>query len=89
MDTKSKDVNAAGVFERKLLRTMFGAIEGDNVYRKRYNDKLYKVYADEDIISNIKKRRLRCLGHMKKIDGTRMPLTILNTKPREKRRPRL
>ncbi|XP_070138511.1 uncharacterized protein [Drosophila bipectinata] len=49
------DGAALGVFERKILRKIFGPICVDDVYRIRYNHELYELYGDVDVA-----RRPRC-----------------------------
>lgn len=76
-----KEANAIGVFKIKILRAVFGAIQKNNEYRQRLNYDLYEEYADENIISPIKRWRLRWLDHIIRMHGTRMPLKILNSNP--------
>jgi len=54
--TKSKSNEARlGVFERKVLRAIFGPTNDNGEWRRKYNDELYTVYKDSDIITYIKK----------------------------------
>ncbi|XP_070137322.1 uncharacterized protein [Drosophila bipectinata] len=62
------DAAALGVFERKILRKIFGPICVDDVYRIRYNHELYELYGDVDVASRVKSRRLRWLGHVARMD---------------------
>ncbi|XP_051858122.1 uncharacterized protein LOC127565084 [Drosophila albomicans] len=56
------DAAALGVFERKILRKIFGPICVDDVYRIRYNHELYELYGDVDVASRVKSQRLRWLA---------------------------
>ena len=38
--------NALGVFERKILRQIFGAVNIGGEWRRRYNRELYQLYRD-------------------------------------------
>jgi hypothetical protein len=52
------------IFERKILRKIFGAVrEGDHC-RARYNNELYGLYREQDLVSYIKAGRMRCAGHV-------------------------
>ncbi|XP_060665319.1 uncharacterized protein LOC132797575 [Drosophila nasuta] len=59
------DAAALGVFERKILRKIFGPICVDDVYRIRYN---HELYGDVDVASRVKSQRLRWLGHVARMD---------------------
>jgi hypothetical protein len=53
-----------GVFESKVLRTIFGPMNDNGEWRIKYNDELYTQYKDSDIITYIKINRLRWAGHV-------------------------
>jgi hypothetical protein len=53
-----------GSFKRKILRKIYGALQIDGVWRRRYNQKLYSLFNDTDIIKRIKLNRLRLSGHV-------------------------
>ena len=58
------DESALGVFERKLLRKIYGPVIVNGEYRRRMNHELYELYCDIDIVKRIKISRLRWLGHV-------------------------
>ena len=58
------DAAVLGVFERKVLRKIFGHIGVSDDYRIRSNQVLYELFNDVRI--NI--QRLRWLGHVIRID---------------------
>ena len=60
----STDERALGVFERKVLRRIYGPICDTGVWRIRWNHELYELYGDIDIIRKVKIQRLRWLGHV-------------------------
>ena len=62
--TKNDEKRTMGVFERKVLRKIFGPVCVDGVYRRRWNNELYELYDDTDIVKRIKLQRLRWLGHV-------------------------
>jgi hypothetical protein len=58
------DEEALAVFERRVLRTIYGPIkEGEN-YRIRFNEELYQLYREADIVRHLKINRLRWAGHV-------------------------
>ncbi|WP_215796742.1 hypothetical protein, partial [Vibrio anguillarum] len=65
----TSDETALGVFERKVLRKIYGPLNiGNGEYRRRWNDELYDLYDDIDIVQRIKRQRLRWLGHVVRMD---------------------
>src|SRR6201990_2432916 len=69
------------VFERRILRTIFGGIQIENNWRRRFNHELYELYAEPDIVKYIKTNRLRWFGHVLRMDEERVPLKMLNGHP--------
>ena len=59
-----KDACLLRIFERQVLQTIFGAIKENGVFRRLYNHELEAIYGKPGIISDIKRNRLRWLGHM-------------------------
>ena len=40
-----------GLFERKVLRCIFGAKQENEIWRKRYNYELYETFNDSNIVT--------------------------------------
>ena len=57
-----------GVFERKVLRAIFGPTNDNGECRIKYNDKLYTLYKDSDIITYIKISSLIWAGHVIRLE---------------------
>ena len=57
-----------GVFERKVLRAIFGPTNDKGEWRIKYNVELYTLYKDNDIITYIKISRLRWAGHIIRLE---------------------
>jgi hypothetical protein len=53
-----------GVFERKILRIICGPICEEATWRSRYNEELYHLYDEIDLVTRIKITRLRWAGHI-------------------------
>lgn len=52
------------IFERKVLRKIFGPLNDRGMWRIRYNTEIYNLYKEPDIIKVIKASRIRWLGHL-------------------------
>ena len=57
-----------GVFERNILRAIFGPTNDNGEWRIKYNDELYTLYKDSDIITYTKIKRLRWAGHVIRLE---------------------
>jgi len=58
------DEHAIGVFERKILRAIFGPKKEEELYKCRSNIELYQLFREADIVKRIKVNRLRWAGHV-------------------------
>jgi len=52
------------VFERKILRRIYGLICEGAIWRSRYNEELYRLYDETDLVTTIRITRLRWVGHI-------------------------
>ena len=87
-----KDESVLGCFERKILPVIFGPVRIDGEWRRRYNDELYGLYSDTDLVSRIKVQRLRWLGHVERMDINAPARKVFESNPEGRRsrgRPRL
>jgi hypothetical protein len=58
------DERALGLFERKILGSIFGAVQDKGQWRRRYNFELYKLYDEPDLVKYIKINTLKWAGHV-------------------------
>jgi len=63
----SKDGNVLRIFERRTLRKIYSSVYDNDTWRTSYNNELYTVYDELDIVTVIKTGRLRWLGHLCKM----------------------
>ncbi|PSN43351.1 hypothetical protein C0J52_15555 [Blattella germanica] len=68
------------IFERKILRQIFGPVEENNEWRRRYNHELYELYKGPDIVGSIKIQRLHWAGHVLRAND-RMINKVFHAKP--------
>jgi hypothetical protein len=70
------------IFERKILRKIFGATQDENgIWRSRRNQELDELIRNADIVRFIKSRRMNWVGHVRRMEGGRIPRRILEWKP--------
>jgi hypothetical protein len=70
--TKS-DENLLRIFERKILRKIYGPVQEGDIWRIRYNEELNRLIEGKDIVKSIKAQRVRWLGHVKRMEAGAMP----------------
>lgn len=90
------DENLLLIFERKILRKIFGAVFENGTWRRRYNFELYSKYAEvakgKNVVTHIKIGRLRWAGHIARANENYPPKKMLMLQPggtRRRGRPKL
>jgi len=58
---------ALAVFERKILRKIYGPVKENKLWRIRRNDELEAVIKGENIVRFIKYQRIRWFGHKERM----------------------
>jgi hypothetical protein len=76
----AKDVNNIRIFERQILRKIFGSINIDNIWRIRSNMEIDKLIKCADILRSIKAQRIKWLGHIQRMDQARPTRKLLDWK---------
>ena len=61
------------VFERKILRKIYGPVKENELWRTRQNDELEATIKGENIVRFIKCHRIRWLGQIERIQDTAIP----------------
>ena len=69
------------MFDRRVLRCIFGAKQENGIWRKRYNHELYEIFNDSDIVVHIKVKKLAWAGHLMRMSDERTLKKIFNAKP--------
>jgi hypothetical protein len=67
-------------FERKILRRIYDPTQEEGCWRPRWNNELYRLYNDLNIVEDIKIRRLGWAGHIIRMEEERIPKKVLNGK---------
>jgi capsule polysaccharide modification protein KpsS len=82
---KETVIQKLSVFERKILRRIFGPTKENKIWRVKTNEKLYKLIKHKNITNYIKAQRLCWFGHVQRMPDTRTFKKIFNWKPLTKR----
>lgn len=88
---RNNEEQLLGCFERKILRTIYGGVNENDVWRRRYNHELYQLYKDPNIIKTIRINRIRWVGHVERSSDDSITKIIMNKRPdghRDTGRPR-
>jgi hypothetical protein len=75
-----------GGFERKILRRIYGPICEGTTWRSRYNEELYRLYDETDLVTTIRITRLRREGHIVRMQDNLPCKKITLDKPEGRRR---
>jgi hypothetical protein len=73
------------VFERKILRKIYGPVKEGDEWRIRMNHELQAIYEKPNIMGIIKSRRLGWYGHLLRMPPERMVSQIFHKIPANKR----
>jgi len=65
------------MFERKILQRIYGPTHERGCWRPRWNNELYSLYKEPNIVDDIKIRRLEWVGHIIRMEE-RIPKKVLN-----------
>ena len=68
-------------FERKILRAIFGPTKENDERRIKYNNELYELYGEPDIVIYIKVGRLQWAGHLIMMEDERPTKTAFQSNP--------
>ena len=82
---KETIINKLLVFERKILRKIFGPNNENGIWRIKTNQELDETIKHKNIINFIRAQRLSWFGHIERMQGTRMITAIYCWKPISRR----
>jgi hypothetical protein len=74
------DERGLRTWERKVLRKIYGPVYDNGIWRIRTN-KLTALYQGLNIVAEIKKARLRWLGHVERMSEERVIKKLYMSKP--------
>jgi hypothetical protein len=65
------------VFERKILRRIYGPVQDKGQWRSRYNKELYNLFKEPKLSTTIRIARLRWAGDVRRMDEEALPRRIM------------
>jgi len=71
-----KEEQAVLIFERKILRRIYGAKYENGEWKSRTNRELEEMSKGENIVKWIKGQMISWLGHLERMEEDRMPKKI-------------
>jgi hypothetical protein len=71
------DENLLRIFERKILRKIYVSVQEGDIFKIRNNEEFNRSINGEDIVNFIKPRRIRWLGHVKRMEVGAMPRKMM------------
>jgi len=77
----AKDENYLRIFERRILRKIFGPVNLENIWRIRNNIENDKLIEGADIVRVIKAQRIKSLEHVQRMNQARPTRKLLYWKP--------
>ena len=77
----AKCENSLRIFERQILRKIFGPVNIDNIWRIRNDVELDKLIEGADIVRFIKPQRIEWPGHIQRMDRARPTGKLLDWIP--------
>ncbi|GFV19163.1 uncharacterized protein TNCV_3223811 [Trichonephila clavipes] len=86
------DENKLSIYERKILRFIFGGIQENGTWQRGFNFELYQSFKESDIVNFVKIQTIKWAGHVVRIDEAHTTKKVFNAQPigtRRKGRPNL
>lgn len=80
------DEEMLSIFERKILRCIFGGINKNGQWLRRSNLELYRSYNEPDIIRFIKVQKIKWAGHLVRMEEDRIVKKTFDARPTGTRR---
>ncbi len=78
----TKNEQELEVFERKVLRRIYGPVNDNGQWRKLYNHEIKQIYQSPPITEYLRAQRLLWIGHVQRMNGSdRVPKKCLLGQP--------
>lgn len=74
------------VWERKILRRIFGGVKMEGIWRRRTNAELEELFQEPSIKVMVQRNRLRWLGHMYRMKEGELAKTVFKLEPEGRNR---
>jgi CRISPR/Cas system CMR-associated protein Cmr3 (group 5 of RAMP superfamily) len=77
---KKEDENILRRFERKIMRIIYGPVRQGREWRIRNNEEIDNIIRKKDIVRYVKERRISWVGHVERMEDSRMPKRVMREK---------
>jgi hypothetical protein len=77
----ANDERSLRTWQRKVLRKIYGPVYDNGIWRIRTNKELMVLYQELGTVAEIKKARLRWLGHVERMSEDRVTKKLYMSKP--------
>jgi CRISPR/Cas system CMR-associated protein Cmr3 (group 5 of RAMP superfamily) len=77
---KKQDENILGRYERKIIRRIYGPVRQGREWRIRNNEEIDNIIRKNDIVGFGKARRISWIGHVERMEDSRMPKRVMREK---------
>jgi hypothetical protein len=74
---KKEDENIVRRFERKIIRRIYGSVRQGREWRIRDNENINNIIRKKDIVKYVKARRISWVGHVERMENSRMPKRVM------------
>lgn len=74
-----KEQTMLGVWERKILRKIYGGKRSAGGWERRTNKEIQELYREPDVVAVVKGQRLRWMGHIMRMSNDRIPKKLLQS----------
>ncbi|KAJ8946766.1 hypothetical protein NQ318_018975 [Aromia moschata] len=74
---KQEEVQTIEIWERKVLRKIFGAKMKGGRWERRTNREIYDLFKEPNIIGIVRAQRMRWIGHVVRMKNHRIPKMVL------------
>ena len=74
---KKEDEDILRRFEREIIRNIYGLVRQEMEWRTRNNEEMDNILGREDIVGFVKARRISWIGHVERMEDSRMPKRVM------------
>ena len=86
MTLATTDENHLRIFERRIIRKIYGPVFENGQWRILHNEEINQLISNEDIVRFIKALRIRWLGHIERMSEDRIVKSTFKSNPDGRRK---
>jgi hypothetical protein len=77
---KKEDENILRRSGTKIIRRIYGPVREGREWRIRNNEEIDNIIRKKDVVRFLKARRISWIGHLERMEGSRMPKRVMRGK---------